>query len=151
MYWYGQHCAPAIGAGPALLPIRNTPFSVIGLCTAIITLEKVMPVMIGTFSFSISFCTICVATSGLSWLSSRSTCTGTPPSLPPLRSTTIMKASYWSWPSAPCGPDSSAMKPILIGAWAKAKRGGAAQREGGEQAGLVSGHGGCPESGEGIK
>jgi hypothetical protein len=28
-------------------------------------------------------------------------CTGTPPSLPPLRSTTSMNASYWSTPSAP--------------------------------------------------
>ena len=118
MNWKGEHCAPAIGAGPPLEPIRNTPFSVMGLCTAIMMLEKVMPVMMGTRSRSISFCTICVATSGLSWLSSRSTCTGTPPSLPPLRSTTIMKASYWSCPRAPCGPDSSATKPILIGACA---------------------------------
>ena len=54
------------------------------LCTAIITFENVMPVMIGTFSFSISLSTICVATSGLSWLSSLRICTGTPPSLPPL-------------------------------------------------------------------
>ena len=81
---YGEHCAPAIGAGPALEPIRNTSFSVIFLCTAIITLENVMPVMIGTLSFSISLSTICVATSGLSWLSSLMICTGTPPSLPPL-------------------------------------------------------------------
>ena len=103
-----------------------------------------MPVMIDTFSFSISFCTICVATSGLSWLSSRSTCTGTPPSLPPLRSTTIMKASYWSWPSAPCGPDSSAMKPILIGAWAKAKVAAPLEGKGGGKAGLASGHGAVP-------
>ena len=67
---YGEHCAPAIGAGPALEPIRNTSLSVIFLCTAIITLENVMPVMIGTFSFSISLSTSWVATSGLSWLSS---------------------------------------------------------------------------------
>ena len=44
--------------------------SVIFLFTAIITFENVMPVMIGTLSFSISLSTICVATSGLSWLSS---------------------------------------------------------------------------------
>jgi hypothetical protein len=42
-------------------------------------------------------------------------CTGTPPSFPPLRSTTNISASYWSCPSVPCGPDISAMKPILIG------------------------------------
>ena len=53
-----------------------------------------MPVMIGTLSFSISLSTSCVATSGLSWLSSLITCTGTPPSLPPFCSTTIMNASY---------------------------------------------------------
>src|SRR5215218_2510764 len=39
---------------------------------------------------------ICVATSGFNWLSSFSTCTGTPPSLPPFCSTTIMNASYRS-------------------------------------------------------
>src|SRR5438445_667849 len=79
---YGEHWAPAIGAGPAFEPIRNTSFSVIFLCTAIITFENVMPVMIGTFSLSISLSTICDATSGFSWLSSFRICTGTPPSLP---------------------------------------------------------------------
>ncbi len=90
----GEHCAPAIGAGPEFEPIRNTSLSVIFLWIAIMTLENVMPVMIGTLSFSISLSTICEATSGLSWLSSRITWTGTPPSLPPFCSTTSMNASY---------------------------------------------------------
>src|SRR3989304_1030727 len=84
------------------------------------TFEKVTPAMIGTLSFSISLSTIWFATSGLSWLSSRRTCTGTPPSRPPFRSTTSMKASYMSCPSEPCGPESSAMNPILIGCCAAA-------------------------------
>jgi hypothetical protein len=98
-----------------LLPIRKTSASVIFLLTAIMMLENVMPVMIGTFSRSISLSASCTATSGLSWLSSLRTVTGTPPSLPPLRSITIISASYWSCPSAPCGPLSSAMKPIFSG------------------------------------
>ena len=124
-----------------MLPIRNTSFSVIGLCTAIITLEKVTPVMIGTFSFSISFCTICVATSGLSWLSSRSTCTGTPPSLPPLRSTTIMKASYWSWPERALRAGQLGHEADLDRRLGHGQGGGAAQGKGGDKTGLACGHG----------
>ena len=64
--YIGLQPLPVMGVGPALEPIKNTPASVMGLCTAIITLEKVTPVMMLTFSFSINFLANSTPKSGLS-------------------------------------------------------------------------------------
>ena len=49
----GRQRAPASGDGPALALINMVPESEIGLATAIMTLEKTIPVIKSTRSFSI--------------------------------------------------------------------------------------------------
>jgi hypothetical protein len=83
-----------MGAGPALEPMKKTCASVMGLWMAIITLEKVTPVMMSTLSLCSSLVAAWTPTSGLSWSSSLMTVTGTSPSLPPRCSIASMKASY---------------------------------------------------------
>ena len=114
----GRQPLPASGDGPALVAIATVPDSTMRGRLAISTLEKPRPTMASTLSRSISLRAIWLPSSGLSWSSSRSTVTASPPSFLPSDSMPSMKPSYWSCPTAATGPDRGPVKPILTSAWA---------------------------------
>src|SRR5690606_9816527 len=98
--------------------MATTPESLIRRNSAMSTFEKPRPTMASTLSRSRNFCTIWAPTSGLSWSSSITTLTFWSPNLPPSCSMASMKPSRWSWPSTPCGPDSTPENPMVMSAWA---------------------------------
>src|SRR5262249_21671296 len=93
--------------------MRNTPASVIGLGTARSILKTSGPTTKPPLPRSINVLALPTATSGFSSSSWMITVVGRPPSLPPACLTPRLKPSRSCPPSTACGPDSTAITPIL--------------------------------------